>query len=169
MRHFNVRGAAVLIVVLASAPVRADVFAARVNIVTDGATITVTDARSRQQRQVRLLGVDAPARASPLGNASRTALSALIFERNVRVEPSGQDGKHIVGKVVVLADPRCDGLRCPGIDAGMQQIRTGMAAWNRRDAAAQTPEDQNSYQQAEFAAQIRRLGIWADSRRRERP
>ncbi len=162
-------GTALLMSLLAAGPALADAFAARVNAIKDGATLTVTDARSRQQRQVRLLGVEAPVRTSPFGNASRTALSGLLFERDVRIEPAKQDGTHIVGKVIVLANPACDGPRCPGTDAGLQQIRTGMAAWARRDAEAQALDDRGAYQQAEFAAQIRRLGVWSESRRRERP
>lgn len=140
-----------------------------VTAIIDGATITVTEADSRRQRHVRLLGVDAPARSSPLGNASRTALSGLLFERDVRVEAVKQDGQRVVGKVIVLANPACVGPRCPGSDAGLQQVRTGMAGWNRRNADAQAPDDREAYRQAEFAAQIRRLGVWAESRRRERP
>jgi endonuclease YncB( thermonuclease family) len=143
---------------------RADAFTGRVVNIADGDTLTVLNARSQQQVKVRLLGVDAPRRVRSFGNASRTALSGLTFSRDVRVEGTRRDGDRIVGKVVVLANPGCQGPGCPGEDAGLQQLRTGMARWQREDASAQSPGDREAYQQAEFQAQIRRLGLWSESR-----
>ena len=56
----------------------------RVIAVTDGDTFTLlTDAK--EQIRVRLLEIDAPESAQPWGRQAREALSALVFQQQVRV------------------------------------------------------------------------------------
>lgn len=132
--------------------------------VSDGDTVTVLDA-NRQQHKVRLMGIDAPEKAQPFGNASKTSLSALVFNRDVRIDWTKRDRyQRIVGKVIVLDNPGCRGPGCPGIDAGLEQIKAGMAWWYRQYSKEQTAEDQATYEQAEFNAKIRRLGLWSETK-----
>lgn len=47
-------------------------------------------------------------------------------------------------------------------DAGLEQIRTGMAWWFRRYANEQSPEDRERYERAEEEAKAKKLGLWRD-------
>ena len=57
--------------------------------VTDGDTITtIVDGR---QIKVRLNGIDAPEKKQAFGNASKRALSDLVFGQRVSIVPFGKD------------------------------------------------------------------------------
>lgn len=58
--------------------------------VADGDTITVLDAE-RQQHKIRLMGIDAPEKAQAFGDRSKTNLSRLVFNKDVRVEWNKRD------------------------------------------------------------------------------
>ena len=69
--------------------------------VSDGDTITVLDAQTRQHK-IQLQGIDAPEKAQPFGQRSKENLSRFIFNKDVRVKWDKRDRyKRIVGKVWV--------------------------------------------------------------------
>ncbi len=123
--------------------------------VADGDTITVLD-DTRTQHKIRLDGIDAPEEGQPFGSRSKVNLSDLVYGKTVTVEWSKRDRwGRIVGKVLTPA----------GIDAGLEQIRAGMAWWFRKFAHQQSAEDQRAYEQAEDEAKAAGRGLWADGDR----
>lgn len=119
--------------------------------VSDGDTITVLDAEKKQHK-VRLAGIDAPEKGQAFGNASKENLSRLIFDRRVEARCHKRDryGREVCAVFV--------GSR----DAGLEQVRAGMAWWFREYANEQAPDDRASYEGAEDAARFGRKGLWQD-------
>jgi endonuclease YncB( thermonuclease family) len=110
------------------------------------------------------MGIDAPEKAQAFGDRSKTNLSRLVFNKDVRVEWSKRDRyQRIVGKVMVQSPdcPTCP----PTLDAGLAQISIGMAWWYREYAREQSEEDRGRYEHAEFEAKIRRVGLWGEKNR----
>lgn len=109
------------------------------------------------------MGIDAPEKAQPFGDLSKTSLSYLVFNKPVSVIWNKQDRYgRTIGKVMV-AEPFCTRPDCPkNVDANLEQIKAGMAWWYRDYAREQSKEDQAVYEQAEFRAKISRSGLWAD-------
>lgn len=142
--------------------VAAETLYGRVVSITDGDTVTVLDP-TNQQHKIRLMGIDAPEKAQAFGSRSQQNLGALLFGRDVAVEWNKQDRYgRIVGKVMVAAQS-CNGQQCPkDVDAGLEQIKVGLAWWYQQYAKEQTAADRASYEQAEFMAKSHRLGLWAD-------
>lgn len=68
----------------------AEVLVGRVVGVTDGDTLTVLHA-GRQTTKVRLAGIDAPESSQDFGSRAKQALSAKVFERDVRVGITDHD------------------------------------------------------------------------------
>jgi endonuclease YncB( thermonuclease family) len=124
----------------------------RVIGISDGDTITVLDSSNTQHR-IRLQGIDAPESRQPFGSRSRESLSALVFNREVRVEYNSRDRyQRILGKVLV-----------DGRDANLEQIRAGMAWLYRQYADQLSAADRIAYDQAEQSARQARRGLWADA------
>ena len=73
------------LMLLLSVAAYADTLTGRVVGVADGDTITVLDA-NHQQHKIRLQGIDAPEKAQPFGQRSKESLSAMVFNKDVRVE-----------------------------------------------------------------------------------
>lgn len=123
----------------------------RVVDVTDGDTITVRDARM-QHHKIRLAGIDAPERGQAFGFRSKDNLAKWIYEREAVIEGNRKD-RHgmLLGKVFV-----------DGHDAGLEQIRAGLAWWDRASAGEQTPDDRELYELAEKSAQAKKLRLWRD-------
>jgi endonuclease YncB( thermonuclease family) len=143
---------------------QAEILTGWVTQIEDGDTITVRD-YSNQQHKVGLIGIDAPGKYQAFGNHAHLNLGALLNGRDVAVEWDKRD-RHgqIIGKVMVApSDSSCRNQRdCPKtFDAGLAQIKAGLAWWNRSHAKEQTPEDQSKYEQAEFNAKNHRNGLWA--------
>lgn len=137
-------------------------FTGRVVAVTDGDTLKVLDANN-QQTTIRLTGIDAPERAQPFGQASKTSLSAMTFNREVQVVGDKLDRYGRTIAKIMVADPNCNDPQCPKIhDAGLMQIRMGMAWWYRHYAREQSPKDREDYEIAEFQAKSQRRGLWGD-------
>tara|TARA_Y100000588_G_C14261216_1_gene927704 strand:- start:2062 stop:2880 length:819 start_codon:yes stop_codon:yes gene_type:complete len=65
-------------------------FSAKVTHVSDGDTFTVTIADGKTFR-IRLKGIDAPEKDQPFGDKAKTALSALVMNKQVRIDWSGYD------------------------------------------------------------------------------
>lgn len=130
----------------------ADVLRGRVTAVIDGDTVTVHDGHRRET--IRLSGIDAPERDQPGGAASRERLASRLLDRVVIVEYSKRDRYgRIVGKVT--HNER---------DAGLDQVRAGMAWYFKRYAVEQEPNDRSLYASVERDARGRRLGLWRDDR-----
>ena len=135
-----------------SLPVAAATLEGRVVGVSDGDTITVLD-RENVQHRVRLSAIDAPEKAQPFGNHSKEHLSKWVYNRAVFIEWNKQDRYgRIVGKVFM-----------DGHDAGLEQVRAGMAWWYRDYSKEQTPEDLALYEKTEQAAREGKLGLWRDA------
>lgn len=134
----------------------------RVVRVADGDTITVLDS-SKQMHKIRLSGIDAPEKAQPFGQRSKTNLSAITFNRVVEIDGNKRDRYGRTLAKVMVADPNCNAPSCPKThDAGLVQIRSGLAWWYRQYANEQTPKDREEYEVAEFEAKTHRLGLWAE-------
>jgi endonuclease YncB( thermonuclease family) len=157
-----VRFPLLLALILATSSVCADPLTGRVVGIADGDTITLLD-DNRQQHKIRLVGIDAPEKAQPFGQKSKTSLSAMVFNREVEIVGSKRDryGRSL-GKVMA-ADPNCNAPACPKIhDVNLMQVMSGMAWWYRQYAAEQSPKDREDYEVAEFQAKSQRRGLWAD-------
>ncbi|MBI2307336.1 MAG: thermonuclease family protein [Rhodocyclales bacterium] len=141
--------------------VRAETLGGHVDAVVDGDTLRV-DVPGRGQLQVRVAWIDAPARLQEQGEAARSSLGALAFGRAVLLENPQQSG-HEWRAVVRVAPPggRCGNADCPPtLDLGLAQVERGMA-WHDQRSPGQPAAALADYQQAEFTAKIRRLGLWA--------
>ena len=121
--------------------------------VSDGDSITVLDSGNRQHK-IRLMGIDAPEKGQPFGNASRESLASMVAGRNVIVQWHKRDRYgRLVGQV--FADSH---------DVGLVQIERSMA-WNYKQyAREQQPSDAQAYAGAEVEARAARRGLWADPR-----
>jgi endonuclease YncB( thermonuclease family) len=126
-------------------------FSGKVVGVADGDTITVLDAGKRQHR-IRLAGIDAPEKGQAFGLLSKENLAKWIYERDAVIEDmrQGSDGK-LVAKVYV-----------DGHDAGLEQVRAGLAWWDRAHAAEQAADDRELYELAETEARAQKRRLWRD-------
>lgn len=123
----------------------------RVVGVSDGDTVTVLDS-ARVQHRIRLAGIDAPEKAQPYGDASKRNLSQLVYGASVTVEYEKQDRYgRIVGKVLA-----------GGRDAGLEQLRAGLAWHYKQYAREQSSEDRSAYAALEREAQLAHAGLWRD-------
>lgn len=88
----------------------------RVVAIADGDTFTFLTA-DKQQVKVRLAEIDTPERAQPFGSRARQALSAMIFDKEVRVVEADTDRYgRLVGHVYV-----------GDLHVNRQMVRQGMA------------------------------------------
>ena len=157
MYHLTVRFLLLLLL-----PFVAHAFDGRVVGISDGDTLTVIDAQ-HQQHKIRLMGIDAPEKAQPFGQKSKSNLSALAFNREVEIVGNKKDRYGRLIAKVMVADPNCNHPSCPKThDAGLMQITSGMAWWYRKYAMEQTPRDRKAYEVAEFDAKTRRVALWSD-------
>lgn len=138
----------VFLLTLAAATVGAETIEGRVYSVVDGDTLMVVDGSNRQ-REIRLLGIDAPWVTQAFGQNARTALSALAANQALSAEC-----RKIGAQDVCQA-------RIAGKDVALELIRAGMAWWNPQHVSLQTSQERADYQQAEFNAKIRRFGLWS--------
>jgi len=146
-----------LLALAAIAPAKAEILEGKVIKISDGDTLVVLDA-SRKQHKIRVAGIDAPEKAQAFGNRARQHLASLAFGKAVTVEWQKQDKYgRIIGKVLA----NCDQPGCPR-DAGLEQMKAGMAWWYRKYAGEQSAEDRERYEQAEQAARDGKLGLWRD-------
>jgi endonuclease YncB( thermonuclease family) len=120
--------------------------------VTDGDTITLLDAGNRQHK-IRLDGIDAPESGQPFGRASKQHLTQLLVNRDAVAECSKTDRyRREVCRVLV-----------GGVDAGLEQIRAGMAWYFKRYARELPPDRRQQYADMEAQAKEERRGLWADA------
>lgn len=120
--------------------------------VSDGDTIKVLD-DSRQQRTIRLMGIDAPEKAQAYGQRSKQSLSDLVYGQRVLVEWSKRDKYgRTVGKV----------LTQNGKDVCLEQIARGMAWHYKQYVGEQSADDRGQYANTEKAARDSKIGLWQD-------
>jgi endonuclease YncB( thermonuclease family) len=148
----------VLLVAALTQPARAAELIGTIVRVADGDTVTVL-APGNAQHRIRLAGIDAPERGQPYGERAKQHLAALVFHRSVRIEWTKRDRyNRIVGRVLVPCAPAA---QCPTpIDAGLEQIRAGLAWHYKQYEREQTPAERALYAEAENAARVRRAGLW---------
>jgi micrococcal nuclease len=117
----------------------------RVVGVQDGDTLTaLTD--DKRLLKVRLHGIDAPELGQPFGQASKRALSELVFGKDVTLHVSGNDRYGRTLAHVFEGD----------IEVDAQMIATGHAwHYSRYDHTA-------ALEAAERNARAARRGLWAD-------
>lgn len=142
MNKLNAFVAAAL--VACSAQVFAEQF--RVVGVMDGDTVKVLSSEYRQVK-CRLASIDAPEKNQPFGQQSKQSLSDMIFNKNVEVTITDHDqyGRSVCRIVL------------NGIDINKMQMVRGFA-WHYRAYSSDA-----SYSQAESAARLQKLGLWADA------
>jgi endonuclease YncB( thermonuclease family) len=130
--------------------------------IADGDTLYVLDA-ARKSHKIRLLGIDAPERGQAFGEKSRQSLARLTHRKAVSVDWQGRDAYgRILGRVRVAA-PDCRQDNCPKtLDANLEQVRLGMAWWNKKFADGQFPGEARAYENAEREARTARAGLWAE-------
>ena len=134
--------------------------------VADGDTITIKDDLGGKHR-IRLGGIDAPEKDQPYGNESTQSLLELTSGKTVVIEYEKRDRyKRIIGKVLV--DPPgevfCMALDCvKKIDAGLEQIRGGLAWHYKKYQGEQSVEDRGAYGQTEVEAREKLLGLWKNN------
>jgi endonuclease YncB( thermonuclease family) len=147
----------ILLALAAIASARAEILEGKVIRISDGDTLVVLDA-SRKQHKIRVSGIDAPEKAQAFGNRARQHLASMAFGKPVTVEWRKRDKYgRIIGKVLA----NCDQPGCP-LDAGLEQLKAGMAWWYRKYAGEQSAEDRERYGRAEQAARDGKLGLWRD-------
>ncbi len=156
IRHLLVLG-----LLLQTAPLLADTLSGRVSGIDDGATLIVTD-NARVEHKIRLAAIDAPESTQPFSKESKQHLSALVLDKEVKVEWRQRDRYgRIVGKLTLLTPPCAN---CPKtLDAGLAQLEAGLAWWDRDYRREQSLADQGYYEYAEFDAKARRIGLWQDA------
>ena len=154
-----------LVLVLVSATVYAATLTGKVVAVADGDTVTVLDAKKKQHK-IRLAGIDAPEKRQPFGKRAEQHLSELLYRQDVEVDWKKYDRYgRIVGKVMVADPASCLPLQndCPKtLDAGLAQIKAGLAWHYRKYWKEQTLEDRDRYALAEMEARANRIGLWDD-------
>ena len=143
MRSMRSRHLLAPLILLASLVAHAETLTGTVVAVADGDTITVLDA-NREQHKIRLSGIDAPEKAQPFGQRSKESLSAMVFNKEVRVDWEKRDKyKRIVATVWVqpVSCPTCPKT----LDAGLAQLTVGLAWWYRKYAKEQSLEAAGRY------------------------
>jgi micrococcal nuclease len=119
-------------------------FEAKVIAVYDGDTITV---RTDETIKIRLDGIDAPELKQPFGQASKQAMSGLVFGQTVTIKPGKKDR---YGRLLARVE-------IGGKDASLTMVETGMAHWYEQYAKHDT-----QLQSAQTQAKTARRGLWSD-------
>ena len=146
-------------------PALADTLQGKVIKVADGDTVTIVDDSGTKHR-IRLMGIDAPEKNQPYGDVSTQGLVELVSGKTVTIEYEKRDRyKRIAGKVLV--DPQgevfCMALDCvKKIDAGLEQIKAGMAWHYKYYQMEQSEEDRRLYSEAELEAREKPIELWKD-------
>jgi len=151
------------IFLLVSTQAFANTLQGKVINVTDGDTVTILDEQGLKHL-IRLVGIDAPEKGQPYGEASTQNLIELVSGKTVTIEYEKRDRyKRIVGKVLV--DPPgevfCLAIGCvKKIDAGLEQVMAGLAWYYKKHQNEQSEEDREEYSAAESVARGQQLGLW---------
>ena len=125
------------------------VYTARVNKVSDGDTITVTDAHGAHHK-IRFAFIDAPEKKQASGMESLAALKRLIDGKQVQIEVTDVDRYQREVSLVSV----------DGLDVNYEQVKNGNAWHYTNYAKNQSSIDYSRYSAAQSAAQLARLGLW---------
>ncbi len=137
-----------IVLLLVAACARVDRDKGRVVGVTDGDTVTVlVQDPGRRELRVRLHGIDAPERNQPFGTRAKQELSALVFNKTVRIRRVETDR---YGRTVAR-------LFVDGLEVNAEMVRRGYAWWYERYA----PDDP-ALRAAQDEARSKKLGLWRD-------
>jgi endonuclease YncB( thermonuclease family) len=149
-----------VLVLLHAAPAPAAELFGTIVAVADGDTVTLLDDTHRQHR-VRLSAIDAPERRQPYGERAKQHLASLVYGKTVLVVWEKRDRyRRIVGRVLV---PQCTQSQCGyTIDAGLEQIKAGLAWHYKQYAIEQPPAERTRYAALELQARERGEGLWRD-------
>jgi endonuclease YncB( thermonuclease family) len=99
----------------------------QVQSVTDGDTLKIKYGDGKLVT-VRLFAADAPETKQAFGDVAKKRLNVLVGNREVCVQPNGEDRYHRQLGVVWTSAPECDHSTCPKVlDAGMTLIAEGLA------------------------------------------
>ncbi len=154
-----------LILLFLHSPALADILQGKVIKVADGDTVTIVDDSGKKHR-IRLAGIDAPEKNQSYGDVSTQGLVELVSDKTVTIEYEKRDRyNRIVGKILVdpPGDVFCMALDCvKKIDAGLKQIKTGLAWHYKYYQMEQSEEDRKLYSEAEREARIKQIGLWKD-------
>lgn len=131
--------------------------------IADGDTLYVLDT-GRNSHKIRLLGIDAPEHQQAFGERSKQSLSQMTYHQTVSVDWESRDiyGR-ILGRVRIVS-ALCRQHDCPrNFDVNLEQVRLGLAWWNKKYADSQFPGDAGTYENAERQARENRAGLWAEA------
>jgi endonuclease YncB( thermonuclease family) len=119
--------------------------------VADGDTVTILDA-DRKQYKLRLAYIDAPEKAMPFGQASKQALSNLVYNKTVsaKIDDVDRYGRG-VARIIYKSQ-----------DINLQQVSTGFAWHYTQYAKTQSRSDFARYREAQEQAQQNQSGLWVD-------
>ena len=133
--------------------------------ITDGDTVTIVDSKGFKHR-IRLAGIDAPEKGQPYGGESTKNLGWLVYNKGITIEYSKHDRYgRIIGKILVDpgGDTFCLLIECVRkVDAGLEQIKAGMAWHYKRYQNEQSKKDRKSYSSFERGARKKQVGLWSD-------
>lgn len=132
------------LLIVATSPCWAQQLFGKVVGISDGDTLTVLV--DKQQMKVRLAEIDAPEKAQPFGQKSRQSLSSLCFQKRATVDVQDTD----------RYDRSIAKVTCDGVDANVEQVRSGMAWVYRRYSEDAALID------LETEAQQAGRGLWLD-------
>ena len=134
---------------LAALPSQAESISGRIVSIIDGNTLLLVDAMNTQH-PIGLAGADSPERGQDFGPQARSKLAAMAFNRQASADCQRRD--HNQRQICLV--------RVAGMDVGLEQVRAGLAWWDRQYAGQQTSQERASYEQAEFDAKTHRRGLW---------
>ena len=119
-------------------------FQAVVISVHDGDTITV---RTDETIKIRINGIDAPELKQPFGQASKQAMSGLVYGKTVTIKPGKKDR---YGRLLARVE-------VSGKDTSLTMVDLGMAHWYQQYA-----KRDYELQSAQTKAKSAKIGIWSD-------
>lgn len=163
MTHFSWKLSWLLLLAL-SYPVSAEVIEGMVTGIADGDTLYVLD-KTRNSHKIRLLGIDAPEHGQAFGERSKQSLANMAYRKVVSVDWQSRDiyGR-ILGKVRVVSE-NCRQQQCSrDFDVNLEQLRLGLAWWNKKFSDTQLPGDALAYEKAEREARKAKAGLWVQLR-----
>jgi endonuclease YncB( thermonuclease family) len=114
--------------------------------VSDGDTVKLLNA-AHQLYKIRLNKIDAPEKSQAYGQKSKSSLSELVFDRDVRVEVTDLDRYGRTVGILFIGEQ----------EINLEQVRRGMA-WVYRKYTSDP-----RYIEAEQAARSQAKGLWADA------
>lgn len=141
--------ALILALTLLALPLQASepVLVGRVTNIVDGDTLDVM--LDSGTIRVRMHGIDTPERGQPLYNEAKAALSRLVLNKRVQLQPIGQTSYERMVARVYLGD----------LDVNAAQLKAGLAYAETR--YLKQVDDGATYCAFEGAARSLKRGIWA--------